>query len=450
MELPTPFLRGLAGVQVRHSDHKRGIELTLPGPLLPKRRYCQVSVHRERAQGTFLIEVVHEERFSVARRGRNAWQTIHRRDVVGVPSPPQCTMLDRPWSEVRGSYEDKEMLSYILGAAGPQGSDTVMLRCTPEGFQFRVYPSRNALRGAGKHLSRQEWEDLRRELRKAHMHGGPGEGGPVPLWGSFDPAHINCRSVIASRHLGKTAMAHYHGMAMRMVETLPEGQPNPVKQYWLQDELDLIASCRTDLGRAADKVTHSQAHTPIASGYRMLDGICIGSINTVELSIEEGDSNMKKIDTTTHEALPLSVAGQRIVRAQFVDGRGQKDYAYYTDDETIAKDDFVVVVSPYGEVYDDESQGYVKVVKVVSVEETVEAITKASKWIVQKVDLAAYRERMKRIERLKLLDAKIEQAKKEAMRRLELKQLMDMSPELKQLVEERLGLSEPAADEAEG
>lgn len=156
---------------------------------------------------------------------------------------------------------------------------------------------------------------------------------------------------------------------------------------------------------------------------------------------EEETIDMRSIDTTTSDQLPGMFAfGQRIVRCQFDDSRGAKTYGYFAGDLDIKAGDYAVVASPNssgGDVYDDDAGGYLKVVRVVSVEADVSSVERAAKWLIAKVDTSAYAERRRRIEEVKTLDAQIARARKAAIELLELQQLAALSPALADLIGRR-------------
>lgn len=135
----------------------------------------------------------------------------------------------------------------------------------------------------------------------------------------------------------------------------------------------------------------------------------------------------------------------RTVTVEFSNGAFNR-YAYLTRDDEITKGDFVVVISPYGN--DNATRwrselvdGYVTLVKVTSVVETAESITKASKWIVQRIDLTEVAARIAHQKQLATLDARIERAKAKALKDLELQTLRDLSPELNYLIDCRNALT---------
>jgi len=111
---------------------------------------------------------------------------------------------------------------------------------------------------------------------------------------------------------------------------------------------------------------------------------------------------------------------------------GPQHYAYLTDIEDVHVGDTLVVDAP--------TSGYT-CVKVVSVEETVESIEKATKWVVCKVDTAAYRERLEKIEKRKLLTAKLKKMQQEALEADQFATLVKLNPDALALVEELKALS---------
>jgi hypothetical protein len=435
MQLPTPFIKGLKGVQISISGND-SLQILLPAFLRAKRRYCEVRVFKEPLTDSFLVEVLHQELFTRPIPGRNAWQIAYKRPLLDLPSTFSLTALDRPVKSINGNSVDLAFFYHRIQCGEPCTYKTIHVRVTPEGFQFRVFrTAQEAAISSHRATNLESAEEIRRLIES--MERSPNHGGRIATSAThhqfinkkgelrllshppFSP-RTSCRCVV--KETGAIArLKDYMTSLPEWTEALQiESQP---RQRALTTKYQ------------PDKYLWDNLPTPA----HMLDGMFIGEIETIELN-QNGDSKMNTIDNTTNATQPLSVAGQKIVRAVFEDGRGHKDYAYYTNDNSLVKGDFAIVVSPFGNLYDDKSQGYITVVKVISIEETVEAITKASKWIVQKVDLDSYREHMAQIARVKLLDAKIEVARKEAMHRLELKQLMDLSPELATLVKERLEL----------
>ena len=107
-------------------------------------------------------------------------------------------------------------------------------------------------------------------------------------------------------------------------------------------------------------------------------------------------------------------------------------YAYMTDIEGIEVGDTVVVDSP--------NSGFT-CVKVVSMTETAERVEKATKWIVSKVDVAGYKERLEKAERRKLLTAKLKKMQNEALEADQFAALIKLVPGAAALVEELKSLS---------
>lgn len=129
-------------------------------------------------------------------------------------------------------------------------------------------------------------------------------------------------------------------------------------------------------------------------------------------------------------------AGRDIVTVRFAESKvgygTPKSYAYYCDIDGIAVGDAVVVDTP--------SSG-LTVVRVVSIAPlTAEDVHKASKWIVDKVDVAAHNARREREARRKVLEAQLEKALEEALRKDRFTRLAELNPDLAPLVEELKGL----------
>lgn len=114
-------------------------------------------------------------------------------------------------------------------------------------------------------------------------------------------------------------------------------------------------------------------------------------------------------------------------------------YSYYTRDESIGKGDYCLVVSPYenrngGSHAITELGGYLNIVKVADVKETVQAVNAAHSWILQRLDISAALNEAARREAAKVLRAKISKARKAAEERVQLEQLRSLSPELDSLL----------------
>lgn len=151
-------------------------------------------------------------------------------------------------------------------------------------------------------------------------------------------------------------------------------------------------------------------------------------------------SATKRAGPTNNEMVGInanSAPVERMVTVQF-DG-SPKRYAYQTNDPTIAVDDLCIVIAPsshYAERF-NAAGGYPTIVKVTSVQETAESITRATKWIVQKIDLSTAIEAQAKREAIALLDAKIARETKRAQEMLTLERLRDLSPELSALIDQR-------------
>ena len=115
----------------------------------------------------------------------------------------------------------------------------------------------------------------------------------------------------------------------------------------------------------------------------------------------------------------------KVVTIKF-DERSNK-YAYLTDIEDIAVGDTVVVESPYS--------GYT-CVTVVAVDDSAEAVTKATKWVVCKVDTAAYTARIEREKKRAVITAKLRKLKSDMLEANQFAALAAESPEAAKLVEE--------------
>lgn len=123
----------------------------------------------------------------------------------------------------------------------------------------------------------------------------------------------------------------------------------------------------------------------------------------------------------------------RIVQVSFNRQNGMRleRYAYMTDIADIDVGDVVVVDSP---------NSGLTLVTVETLEETPESVSKATKWIVDRVNVKAYHARLERDKQRGLILAKL---KKEQARVLEANQfaeLAKLSPEAAALVEQLKGL----------
>jgi hypothetical protein len=115
---------------------------------------------------------------------------------------------------------------------------------------------------------------------------------------------------------------------------------------------------------------------------------------------------------------------KKIVKIRFCDSfnTDRKNYSYLTDDETIEKDDVVVVSSGPG-------LGLGKVV-------AVGTPGRATNWVVQKVDMDAFKKRREQEEKVKGLKLAL-QLKKEQFDEMAVFQLLaEKDPEAKQMLDE--------------
>lgn len=109
-----------------------------------------------------------------------------------------------------------------------------------------------------------------------------------------------------------------------------------------------------------------------------------------------------------------------------------KTYVYQTDIEGIEVGDTVVVDAP--------SSG-MTCVKVVSVEESADSVTRATKWIVAKVDVQSYKDRLEADKRRATIIAKLRKRQAMILENNMYAQLAEMDPEAKALVEELKSLA---------
>lgn len=147
----------------------------------------------------------------------------------------------------------------------------------------------------------------------------------------------------------------------------------------------------------------------------------------------------------------MSVLTARILQCVFGDTPMADKYAYFTNDPTIQAGDLVVVAVPkdyeknsFALPFTNEDRlerRYVKIVKVISTEETVEGIERVREWIISKIDTTGYNERRSAEKARALLIAKIKRAKEEALEALTLDTLKSMSPELDKLITELAALN---------
>lgn len=104
-----------------------------------------------------------------------------------------------------------------------------------------------------------------------------------------------------------------------------------------------------------------------------------------------------------------------------------RSYAYMTDIEGVEVGDVLVVHTPHS--------GYT-CVTVTSVDETADTVEKATKWVVCKVDVAGYNDRIEREERRRLLLAKLKKMQAEVLEADQFKLLAKLNPDAAKLVKE--------------
>jgi hypothetical protein len=107
-------------------------------------------------------------------------------------------------------------------------------------------------------------------------------------------------------------------------------------------------------------------------------------------------------------------------------------YSYMTDIEGVEVGDTLVV--------DSSNIGFT-CVTVTSVKETAHSVEKATKWVVSKVDVAGYKERLEKMERRKLLMAKLKKMQNEALEADQFAALIKLVPGAVALVDELKSLS---------
>jgi hypothetical protein len=117
----------------------------------------------------------------------------------------------------------------------------------------------------------------------------------------------------------------------------------------------------------------------------------------------------------------------KTVSVKFATDYAHKAYAYMTDISDVAVGDTVVVESPHS--------GFT-CVKVTAIDESATAVTKATKWVVCKVDAEAYRARVEREKQKGVILAKLLKIQKEVLERDMFSQLAALDPEAATLVEQ--------------
>lgn len=122
-------------------------------------------------------------------------------------------------------------------------------------------------------------------------------------------------------------------------------------------------------------------------------------------------------------------------------------YSYHSDIPDLKVDDFVIVASPRNRSWDEtrffsqELQGYPVVVRVVNIQPTLKDVTKANKWIIQKLDVDAYVRRLALEQQVDILRHRINEEKKKALELAELAKLRDLNPTLGALIDELAALT---------
>lgn len=133
------------------------------------------------------------------------------------------------------------------------------------------------------------------------------------------------------------------------------------------------------------------------------------------------------------EATERALQGKYVVMVKFNQlspgyvSPGHKTYGYMTNDSSIKVGDFVAVMSP--------STG-VCATEVVDVLLRRDFQYNASKWIIGKIDLTAYRNREENEKRLNKLRREIDQKKQELAAKYDLQMVAEDSPEGAKLVDE--------------
>ena len=132
------------------------------------------------------------------------------------------------------------------------------------------------------------------------------------------------------------------------------------------------------------------------------------------------------------KGLEAVAKGKRAVSVVFT--TNGKKYAYFTDDDNIMVGDYVVVqIVSNGYNTDSASDGF-KVVKVVDVAPALSAERAATKWIIDRVDVAGFKARQERAEQRALIEAQIEKEMEEFLRRDRYRALAEQNPLVAELV----------------
>lgn len=151
-------------------------------------------------------------------------------------------------------------------------------------------------------------------------------------------------------------------------------------------------------------------------------------------TLDQRKANMASAALATPTEQPKQeTKTMKIVSVKFNNAYSQeKSYAYMTDIDDIAVNDLVVVESP--------SRG-LTIVEVVSVQETAEGIEKATKWVVDKIDVTAHKKRLADIEQRKLIVAKLKRMQADMLEADQFAMLAANNPEAAALIDQLRALA---------
>jgi hypothetical protein len=155
------------------------------------------------------------------------------------------------------------------------------------------------------------------------------------------------------------------------------------------------------------------------------------------------------LPTTTFKITPVQVLPIPYVVQVLFPGNSNKLYSYHCDIEGVQAGDYVIVASPHAQTgwernpdfFSTELKGHPTVVRVFSTEQSVGAISKAAKWIIQKVDIDAYVARLNHEQQVEVLKHRITEEKKKALEAFELAKLRELNPTLGVLVDQLAALT---------
>lgn len=401
-QLPTEFLRGWSSAAAWDEGQKLAIRLPLP--LVPLRRYCDVSVRENKRAGYFTILIKHEEPFTGSQVGRNAWQTETDFSLDGnaLSEGKRVRILERNWSAVKSiTVRAKHNLEQFLRRE-PTAPNQMQVRVMPWGFELRLHRSPRGWQGLGSHFPHPL--DVLETIKRHPWHGNGTSAADLKAFQkTWELAERECGRERVQQAMHRFMMTGYRTCVHGLDASQVYSATNALKY--------LIA-------REGGLPEHLQPN----------------------YDEEEEYQDMRKIDKPTPSDVPFGLfAGENLLTCQFEDGG--KGYAYFAGGVTAEVGDYVVVASPYGDgCFDKESGGYLKVVRVTSTDVSADAAKNVTKWVIGKVDMTTYRERRKKLDELQAIDAQIERAKKDAMKELELAQLASIHPGLKALLDQRQNL----------